>query len=81
MIENLLASIDRTNNGYLFAPTNAELALARQHLDRVKIINGKIARVATVIAHYPDPVLREPSTPNDGFDFEGAILARQRIDV
>ena len=81
MIENLLASIDRTNNGYLFAPTDAELALARQHPEAVKIINGRIARVSTGIGYYPDPKARAPSTPDDGFDFEGAILARQRIDV
>ena len=81
MIENLLASIDRTNNGYLFAPTNAELALAKQHPDQVKITNGRIARVSTAIPHYPDSKARAVSTPNDGFDYEGAILARQQINV
>ena len=81
MIENLLASIDRTNNGYLFAPTNAELALAKQYPEQVKITNGRIARVTTTIARYPDPAPRAVSAPNDGFDYEGAILARQRVNV
>lgn len=80
MIENLLASIDRTNNGYLFAPTDAELALARQHPGRVKITNGRISRVATAISYYPDPKARASSALNDGFDYEGAILARQQIN-
>ena len=80
MIDKLLASIDRTNNGYLFAPTNAELALARQHPEQVKITNGRIARVKTEIAYYPDPKARASSALNDGFDYEGAILARQQIN-
>lgn len=81
MIEKLLASIDRTNNGYLFAPTNAELALAMQHPEAVKITNGKISRVATAITYYPDPKARAVNAPNDAFDHEGAILARQRVNV
>ncbi len=81
MIEKLLASIDRTNNGYLFAPTGAELALARQHPEAVKITNGRISRVATAIGYYPDPKARATSSLTDGFDYEGAILARQRINV
>jgi len=82
MINQLLASIDRTNNGYLFAPTNAELALARQHSDQVKVTNGRISRVTTAIPYYPDPKARAVTLPNNGFDFdfEGAILARQQIN-
>lgn len=80
MINQLLASIDRTNNGYLFAPTAGELALARQHPDQVKIINGRISRASTAISYYPDPKARAVTLFNDGFDFEGAILDRQQIN-
>lgn len=81
MINQLLASIDRTNNGYLFAPTNAEIALAKQHPEAVKITNGRISRVATAIAYYPDPKTRAASPLTDEFDYENAILARQHINV
>ena len=80
MIENLLASIDRTNNGYLFAATNAELALARQHPEQVKITNGRIARVTTAIAYYSDPKAHPAPSFSHEFDFEGAILARQCVN-
>ena len=75
-IDDLLASISRTNNGYLFAPTNAEINIARQHPDLVKIDSGKIACVDTKINRYPDPKLRNSATP-DEFDYELATLARQ----
>lgn len=80
MIDNLLASIDRTNNGYLFAPTSAELALARQYPEQVKITNGRIARVSTTIGYYPGPKARPAPSFSHEFDFESAILARQRVN-
>ena len=80
MIHELLASIDRTNNGYLFAPTNAELAIARQYPEQVKITNGRVARVKTEIAYYPDPKTHPAPSFSHEFDFEGAILARQRVN-
>ena len=36
--ESLIAKIKSTNNGYLFAPTPAETALAEKHPETFKVI-------------------------------------------
>jgi hypothetical protein len=37
--ESLIAKIKSTNNGYLFAPTTAEIKLARAYPEKFLIVN------------------------------------------
>ena len=78
-IAELLASIDMSNNGYLFAPSQAEIELACKHKDVVTVERGNIKRCKTVIEYYPDPVKHATPRfdPLNDYDYEGAILARQ----
>lgn len=78
-LAELLAGIDLCNNGYIFAPTAAEIATARANPQAVKIIGGVIYPIDRPINPYPRELLVPRAyTPNDGdFDYEGAILARQ----
>ena len=76
--EDLHASLAMTNNGYLFAPTPAELAVAAKHPDMFSIRRGQIHRYGVACEHPVKPVkvdwkALDPYQP----DYEGAILARQ----
>ena len=81
-IDDLLASIRMTNNGYIFAPTPAETAIAIKNQDVVDIRAGQI-HMRGVACEYP----RKPAKIDyqalyeamNGYapDYEGAILARQ----
>lgn len=76
-IDDLMASIARTNNGYIFAPSNEELAVALRHKDIVDIRNGQIHK-AGVACEYPRKPMHASINPGaDYFDYEGAILASQ----
>lgn len=77
-ILQLLASLALTNNGYLFAPLAAELATARANPDVFVVTPaGTIYPRATPpkLDAIPRPAVTFKS--HDGFDYEGAILARQ----
>lgn len=78
-INELLDHIDLTNNGYIFAPTEAELQCARNNLDVVKIRGKQISRIETKIERFKYvPQNKKPVTASyDMPDYEGAILARQ----
>ena len=77
-LQTLLASIDLSNNGYLFVPTKAELDCARANQGIVDIRNGRIYRCTTPTEYFkvaPIPfVRRDPALDHD---WESAILARQ----
>lgn len=81
-IEDLIASIRMTNNGYLFAPTPAEMAVAIKHQDIVDIRNGQIHMRGVPCEHPRKPAkinIQELYEAMNGYapDYEGAILARQ----
>lgn len=78
---DLSASLAMTNNGYLFAPTPAELAVAARYPDLFSIRRGQIHRYGVACEHPAPPVKfdwrkLDPYQP----DYEGAILARQEAD-
>lgn len=76
-ISDLLASIRRANNGYLFAPTSAEIKIAVKHADVFDIRRGQIHIRGIACEH---PRKHEPMDMAmfvEQPDFEGAILARQ----
>jgi hypothetical protein len=77
-IEQLLASIAMTNNGYLFAPSPDELAVAYKHTDVVDVRNGQIHIRGKKCEHPREPAKIDWSKfYSDDPDYEGAILARQ----
>jgi hypothetical protein len=76
--DDLSASLAMTNNGYLFAPTAAELAVAVKYPALFSIRLGQIHRYGVACEHPAPPVkfdwkALDPYQP----DYEGAILARQ----
>jgi hypothetical protein len=78
-LDQLLAALQITNNGYLFAPSAAEIRAAVRHPEAVDIRNGQIHRKG---AQPPHPAIPAPGKPHRSdfvpdFDFEGAILNRQ----
>ena len=77
-ITDLLASLAMTNNGYLFAPSAWELAVAEQHPEVVDIRRGQIHRRGAQPAHPRQPVAAKP---RNTYDYEGAILARQEREM
>ena len=79
-IEDLLASLAMTNNGYLFAPSPAELAVAAKHPGVVDIRNGQIHRSGVQPCHPRQPAKIDWSFLQPQPDYEGAILARQEAD-
>lgn len=79
-IDDLLASLAMTNNGYLFAPTAAELAVATKHPQVVDIRNGQIHRAGVQPCHPRKPQPLNMSRLQPQPDYEGAILARQEAD-
>lgn len=80
-LAQLLQSLASTNNGYLFAPTAAELACARANPAAVRLVGTMIYPLdwhakhgAAWNAMRPAPA---PRPLRDDFDYEGAILTRQ----
>lgn len=83
----LLASIDMANNGYIPCRylTRTERQTAEE-LDCMGVVkftgdflksgHGQVSRRATVIENFPLPASWSDA-PNEGFDYEGAILSRQ----
>ena len=51
-LETLLAFIDMTNNGYIFAPTQQQYHTALKHPAKVAIDCGLIKRVGTFVERY-----------------------------
>ena len=78
---DFLASIAMTNNGYLFAPTPAELQVAAKHTDTFSIRRGQI-HLYGVACEHPAPPVKWDWNKLDQYqpDYEGAILARQEAD-
>lgn len=79
-LNDLLASLALSNNGYLWAPSPAELAIARQNPDVVDIRNGQIHRRGVQPCHPAQPKRLDYSLFQPQPDYEGAILARQEAD-
>jgi hypothetical protein len=80
-LDQLRASLAATNNGYLFAPSAAELACARAHPDAVRLV-GTMIYPLDWHAKYGKAwdamrPLAAPRQVRDEFDYEGAILSRQ----
>lgn len=78
-LTDLLASLAMSNNGYLFAPTAAELAVARRHPGAVDIRNGQLHRHGVQPCHPRQPAPLDWAQLEPQPDYEGAILARQSI--
>jgi len=79
--QDLIANLKATNNGYLFAPTNAELATARLHPELFTVsFQGTISPKGFVFERYSVTPAPRISHARDDFDYEGAIMARQRIE-
>ena len=79
-IDDLLASIAMTNNGYLFAPSPAEMQVAVKNQDIVDIRNGQIHKRGVACEHPRKPEPMRMDRFLDMPDYEGAILARQEAD-
>ena len=79
-LADLLASLAMTNNGYLFAPSPAELAVARQHPEAVDIRAGQIHLSGVQPCHPRRPAAISWRSLEPAPDYEGAILARQEAD-
>ncbi len=73
----LLAELNLANNGYLFAPTPAQLKTAQHHDHIFTVANGLIFRKGEVPAQYPDPCPPARFLLVDGPDYEALILDRQ----
>ena len=76
----LLAELKLANNGYLFAPTPAQLKTARTHDQIFTVASGLIFRKGEVPAQYPDPCPPTRLLLVDGPDYEALILDRQAND-
>ena len=76
-INDLLASIRRTNNGYLFSPTPAEMNVAVKHTDIFDIRRGQIHIRGVACEHPRKPEPMDMSRFVDQPDYELAILERQ----
>jgi hypothetical protein len=76
-LDDLLASLALTNNGYLFAPMPWELEVARKHPEAVDIRRGQIHRKGVQPCHPRQPDKIDWSKLETVPDYEGAILARQ----
>ena len=76
--QDLMDSINMTNNGYLFAPTPAELAIAQKNTGLFSIRRGQIHKYGVACEH-PAPPQKIDWRNFDEHqpDYEGAILARQ----
>lgn len=79
-IADLLESIARTNNGYIFAPNGAELAIAMKHTDIVDIRNGQIHNRGMKCEHARKAESIKMHI-NDGPDYEALILSRQEKEL
>jgi len=76
--DDLIASLKMTNNGYLFAPSPAEMAVAIKHPELFSIRLGQIHFYGVACEHPSAPVKLclnslDPYQP----DYEAAILSRQ----
>jgi hypothetical protein len=77
-LDDLLSRIDLCNNGYIFAPTGAEMAAAKKHPEVISIRNGRIYRASTPTEFFPMPRPRPViSPPLPDWDIEAAILSQQ----
>jgi len=76
-IEQLLADIDITNNGYIYQPTQVQYDCASKHPDLVNRSGHQLKRVSTKIERYPIKRKSIDTSYLSNHDFEGAILARQ----
>ena len=75
---DLIASLQATNNGYLFAPTAPELAIARLHPELFTVTaRDTIAPRGFKFEQHPAPKVSHARNLDCDFDYEGAILARQ----
>ena len=79
-LADLLASLAMTNNGYLFAPSPAEMAIAIRHPEAVDIRSGQIHLRGVQPCHPCRAHRVDWSTLQPLPDYEGAILARQESD-
>lgn len=45
----LIAAIRRTNNGYIFAPTSAELTAAKQNTSVFQLVNNSFGTISIAL--------------------------------
>jgi len=76
-LKDLMAALAMTNNGYIFAPLAWQLEVASQHPEAVDIRRGQIHRKGVQPCHPREPYKLDMKKLEPGFDYEGAILARQ----